>query len=242
MTLRLPPLRLLALFTLGLLPVPRAGAEPIQWSYQGQVVTTGPSHDSNNQPLGPHVLVSTDFSDGTGLNDRNQAQFADVKGSGSGSQAVTAFQLRVSTDFGDATFFKNIHTFNLNYAIRDSASGATGTVSFQGTLDGFMKNTRGGQGWVDVQVGFTGATQKSLTLGGHLFQVSASPFTFLYEPDLAGIKSFPNTSPYQNVPVSVQVSQVSQAPEPSALALAVVGLAGLGARAWRRRKRARAVV
>jgi hypothetical protein len=236
MTSRLFPLRVLVLLALWLAVVSRVGAEPIQWSYQGQVVTTGPSLDQNNQPLGPHVLVAGIFSDGTGRNARNQAQFADVAGSGSGSQAVTAFQMRVSTDFGDVFFSKDIHTFNLNFAIRDAASGASGTVSFRGSLDGFMTGTRANIGWVDVQVGFTGATQKSLTLGGHLYQVSVSPFTFLYEPDLASIKSFPNISPYRNVPVSVQISQVSQVPEPSTLALAAVGLAGLSLRAWRRRR------
>jgi hypothetical protein len=237
MTLRLFPLRVVALVALLLVAVPRAAAEPITWSYQGQVVTTGPSTDYNGKPLGPHVLVSTDFPDGV-INASSRTEFADVTGTGSGSTSVTAFQMRANTYFAGGSFFKNLHTFNLGFAIRDTASGVTGTISFQGTVDGFMKTVMTpppqGTGWANLQVGFTGATQKSLVLGDHLYKVSIDPFLFQAVQDLNGIKTFPITTAYQNVPINVQVSDV---PEPSTLALAVVGLSGLGLRVWRRRRR-----
>src|SRR5262249_2774506 len=158
----------------------------------------------------------------------DQAQFADVTGSGTGSGSVTAFQLRAYTDFGVAPFSKDIHTFNLGFAIRDAASGATGAVSFQGTLEGIMTRfttVEPQAGLVQLQVGFTGPTQQSLVLGDHLYKVSIDPFQFQYGQLLASFKSFPVTSPYQNVPIHVQVSDV---PEPSTLALAAAGLAALG--------------
>jgi len=96
---RVFPLRVVALVTL-LVAVPQASAGPITWSYQGQVVTTGPSSGINGEPLGPRVLVATDFPHFSGFfAPDNQMQFADVAGLGSGSRSVTAFQLRASTTF-----------------------------------------------------------------------------------------------------------------------------------------------
>jgi hypothetical protein len=235
MSSRLFPWSILGLIAFVLLAVPRAGAEPIPWSYQGQVVTTGPSTGYNWKPLGPHVLVSTDFPDGSGINPSSRTEFADVTGTGSASTSVTAFQMRANTYFDGGSFFKNVHTFNLGFAIRDTASDATGSISFQGTVDGFMRAyPKSGLDAVDLQVGFTGATQKSLVLGDHLYKVSIDPYHFQFFQDLSGVKTLPIVTPYQDVPINVQVSDV---PEPSALALASAGLAGLGLRAWRRRAR-----
>jgi hypothetical protein len=223
----------LGLIAFVLLAVPRAGAEPIQWSYQGSVVTTGPSDNHD-----PHVLIGymkTPKFDVFYSSD--QAQFADVTGSGSGSTSVTAFQMRANTDFGGGPFSKDIHTFNLAFAIRDTASGANGTVSFTGTLDGFMKRVMtpppDGSGWASLQVGFTGPTQKSLVLGDHLYKFSIDPFNYQAVQDLNTVGHLPYISPYQNVPINVAVSDM---PEPSALALTAAGLAGLGLRTWRRRR------
>jgi PEP-CTERM motif len=65
-------------------------------------------------------------------------------------------------------------------------------------------------------------------------KVSIDPFTFSYNQVVTSSTQYPIISPYQNVPIHVQVSDL---PEPSALALAAAGLAGLGLRAWRRRRR-----
>jgi hypothetical protein len=227
---RLFPWPVLALFALLWAGASNALAEPIQWSYQGQIVTTGPSFNANGEPLGPHVLIGYDkigniyYPDG-------QVQFADVAGSGAAS--VTAFQMRASTDFG-ALFSKEKDTFTLGFGILDKASGKSGTLSFTGALDGRMGSGSTRNGFVDLQVGFTGALQKSLVLGDHLYKVSVdSPTHFGFNVDLNTVKSFPYVSAYQGIPVHVQVSDV---PEPSTLALAVTGLAGLGLRVWRRRR------
>jgi hypothetical protein len=232
MTFRLFPLRVLALMAFALLAVQRVSAEPVQWSYQGQIVTTGPSQGFNGEPLGPHVLISEGvFPLGVTYDPGNQVQFADVKGSGSGATLVTAFQMRASTYFDAYPFTKNLHTFNLGFGILDKASGASGKVTFQGWLDGRMSSGLS-SAFVDLQVGFTGALQKSLVLGNHLYKVSIDPFGFGWAQDLSSIKTLPVVTPYQNVPIHVQVSDV---PEPSTLALTALGLSGLGLRAWRRR-------
>ena len=234
---RLFKFRVLVLMALLLAAVPRAGAEPIQWSYQGQIVTTGPSTGYNGEPLGPHVLVSTDFPDGSGIYPDNRVEFADVTGKGSGSTSVTAFQMRANTAFDGGPypiFFKDIHTFTLGFGILDKASGKSGTVSFTGGLAGKMtRSFLGGDSYVQLWVEPTGKATQSLVLGNHLYKVSMDTFQFLDIRDTSSIKSFSVLTAYQNVPINVQVSDV---PEPSTLALAAAGLAGLGLRAWRRRR------
>src|SRR5262249_10063413 len=143
------------LVPLGLLgAAPVVWGEPITWSYQGSIVTTGPTDSLNHDS---HVLIG---SGSNFLYPGDQVQFADMAGPGSGSSSVTAFQMRSSADFsGGGPFSKDIHTFNLGFAIRDTASGATGAVSFQGTVDGSMKaffdhNDQPLARVVDLQVGF----------------------------------------------------------------------------------------
>jgi len=80
MTFRLFSLRIVALLALLLVVVPRAAAEPIQWSYQGQITTTGPSWDQNGEPLGSHFLIGSDG--GNTYYPGGRVQFADVAGSG----------------------------------------------------------------------------------------------------------------------------------------------------------------
>jgi hypothetical protein len=237
MSLRVLSLRAPVMIAFMLLVVPRASAEPIQWSYQGQVVTTGPSDTSQNGngPPNPHILISeVVFPGGITRIPGEQVQFADVSGSGSGSASMTAFQMRASTFFLDSPFSKNIHTFTLGFGLLDKASGKAGTVSFTGYLDGIMSGSKQSNSYyVDLQVGFTGKTQQSLVLGNHLYQLSIAPYQFQTGRSMSGGGPFPFVSAYQGVPVRVQVSDV---PEPSTLALAALGLTGLGVRAWRRRR------
>src|SRR5262249_44412114 len=152
-------------------------------------------------------------------------EFADVTGAGVGSASVTAFQMRVLTtdgSFVDGPFRSDIHTFDLTLRLTDTASGASGSLLFQGSLDGHVRSTGQATG---LQVALVGSGTQSLRLGEPLYQVTADPFRFRYFPEKAGF------SGYQNVKVNVQVSDV---PEPSTLALAAVGLSALGLRAWRR--------
>jgi hypothetical protein len=222
---------LLALVTSLLVAVPKVRAEPIQWGYQGQIVTTGPSGG-----FGSHVLIAAEPNAGppgfpTVLSVPDiRVEFGDVAGSGTGSTPVTVFQMRVNSYDINWPFTRGLDTFTLSFGILDKASGATGTVKFQGTLAGIVGiNGETITGFANLQVGFTGATQQSLVLGGHVYQVSISPYNFLS----SGPWQTPYVTPYQGVPINVQVSDV---PEPSTLALAAIGLSGIGLRAWRRRR------
>jgi hypothetical protein len=211
----------LPLLSLAFVPLPHADAEPVSWTYQGEIVTTGPSFT-----FGPKVLVAKDLT----TYPNEQVQFADVSGTGTGSMSVPAFQMRIENT-SSGPFSAAIHTFNLGFTVLDQASGASGVVTFHGTLDGVLSRNGHGSAFAQLQVGFTGQTTQSLVLGDHLYKLTIAPFNFQYSQALKGDEIV--ISPYQDVPISVQVSDV---PEPSTLALAAAGLAAVGWRAWRRRK------
>jgi hypothetical protein len=257
--------RVSVLMALLLVSVPRAGAEPIHWSYQEQLAYFGPGP----LPPGPQLY-------GNGF---DQFQIADVKGAGSGSTSVTAFRMRASTVFGGLFFDIPQYPYSIvsglfpSVTIRDTASGASGTVTFHATLEGYMARdtasltistmpldrvmatygrTLAGTmkyftdvldqhpkfGVVNVQVGFQGPTQQKLALGEHLYTISIQPYNFQLTQDLAKIGwNLDRLHPFYSAYQDVPMTvQVRELPEPSTLVLAALGLSGLGLRAWRRRR------
>jgi hypothetical protein len=109
-------------------------------------------------------------------------------------------------------------TEQLSVNLMDSASGASGRVTFSGTVSSDAKGS--------FAATFSGSTE-SIVLGGHLYTVTLIPGG----PTAA--------NPDGTINARVTVTNVSQAPEPSTLLLAGLGLplAGL---AGRRRRRAAA--
>jgi hypothetical protein len=230
-----PRLVVLALLAAWFMVIPKACAEKIEWSYQGTVTAGPPS---------PYITVG----------------FANALGATQDSATITGYSMRVVTpvySYGDVIGGLGLNvagcsTFGLSLRLTDAASGQSGTI----TLSGSFSGTRGygilepGTLYMMEQLSFNQAVShmqgttlnvtyadpatQSLRLGNHLYQVSADPFLFSYVTGIVPRGSDPAVwSPYQNVPINVQVTDV---PEPSTLALAAVGLAGFGVRAWRRRR------
>jgi MYXO-CTERM domain-containing protein len=110
-----------------------------------------------------------------------------------------------------------VNTFDLRVGLQDASSNLGGDLIFHGGVNGSAGMTISAFGssssWSSISLTYTQLTQ-SLQLGNHLYTVTMDGST------LGGMR--------------VQVSDV---PEPSTLALAALGLSGLGLRAWRRRRR-----
>jgi hypothetical protein len=130
---------------------------------------------------------------------------------------VAAFRVRAYA--ADANAFQNYfhsekHTFTLTFGLTDKASGASGTLALQGKLSGLGL----GVGFAQANGAFTDPASQSVQLGEHVYTVTVSPFAYAHTHT-----AFPPPwdGPYQDVQVSVSVSDV---PEPSALALGALGL------------------
>jgi len=215
---------LLSLFVL----VPAAHAEPIPWSYAGQVTLTGPA--------------SSDYE---------SLSFSNLSGTGAGSQHVGAFAVTLYEDQFSHYYSQATHPFDVNFRITDSASGQSGLITFHGYLSGAI-SPQMEMGPEFQQMGgvagkYLNPTPPALRLGNNLYSVSISPFTvgfnhlwgFVLPINPGDRGTSYNYYDYRQMNdtsmVSVQVT--STTPEPSALVLAASGLTLLGGRLWRRRRR-----
>jgi hypothetical protein len=209
-----------------LLSAPCAFADPVAWSYSGSV-STHPTYagDRAFKSLSPVYWSRGSWS----FDHLARLEFEGLSGDGSGSEDVAAFRIRSSASDpnGGGVFLADNHTFTLTFGVADKASGASGTLTFQGALAGGM-----GFGIAHVTGAFSGPASQSVQLGEHLYTVTVSPFSYNKDEQATAFPP-PWHGPYLDVQVSVAVSDV---PEPSALALAALGLPALTALTRRRRR------
>jgi hypothetical protein len=165
---------------------------------------------------------------------------------GSNSDYILATPEPSATEFGNATIpavslqtfsnapasnpavFKNA-AYSLSLTLFDQASGKSGTVPFNGVFNGTLSAN---QAFWQPPFTVQPATQK-LTLGNNTYTVTlqVAPPGGPHAKDLGAVSA--------NAVVTVSASSgggVGQTPEPSGLALAGLGLAGLCGAGWLRRR------
>lgn len=113
--------------------------------------------------------------------------------------------------------------YTLTLWLQDAASGASGTLTFTGQLDGTLTF-----GSSNISNTFTGDTTQTLQLGNTEFTVTINT----YSPPGPPNSSFAGSIGARAL---VDVSEVHRAPEPSSLLLSFVGLSFLGLARYRRR-------
>jgi hypothetical protein len=195
--------------------VPKASAEPIVWGYATEVQSFSPLSGEDHYGNG---MTTTSA-------DRNAfVVLGDTLGQSVGSptgvlQAMSVTPYYTGGPFGlnfsGAHFSAAVNTFDLMVRLSDENSHTGGNLFFHGGVNGPVGMTVGKDSistWSSLSLTYSQLTQ-SLQLGNHLYTVTMDGST------LGGMR--------------VQVSDV---PEPSTLALAALGLSGLGLRAWRRRR------
>lgn len=114
--------------------------------------------------------------------------------------------------------------FTLTLRLTDGPSGASESLTFHGTINGFFDYTRFfgyGQAFASFSDGV-----RDLTLGHDRYHVAVldGPMATGFDPSVG-------------VVARIEVAPVDTAPEPSALLLAVLGLSPLCIVAWEQRKR-----
>jgi hypothetical protein len=144
-----------------------------------------------------------------------------------GDATIPAFQLTTAT--AATTTIKNPATFtnagfSVSLTLFDQASGKSATLPFSGVFNGQLWNTQ-----ADLRFTPTSGSQ-SVKIGNNTYTVKL---------DVAN-PGGPNSVVFGAITGSAQVNVVSSSPEPSALALAGLGLGGLGCAGWRRRRGRRA--
>jgi hypothetical protein len=117
--------------------------------------------------------------------------------------------------------------YSLRITLHDSASGASGSLTFGGNLFGSIVQ---GDGIEFISDQWTNSTFQSLKLGGNLYTVNADGFS-----NGTGFSTIPNGTGH--IFASVYAEKLGVAPEPSSLVLACLGLPSLGLARWFRRRK-----
>ena len=129
-----------------------------------------------------------------------------------------------SSALPDAPDVFTSRTYALSLTLKDTASGATGVFTFTGAFSGTLT-----AGSANIDNLFTGLTTQTLTLGGNAYTVTIGNYAPPAPPgaiNAGAISAF----------AQVSVNPAGAAPEPSACALACLGMVSAAGAYWRRRR------
>ena len=142
-----------------------------------------------------------------------------------GDSDIVATNIKAfSTATPDAPDVFTSRAYALSLTLRDTASGATGVLTFTGEFSGTLTS-----GSSNVTNAFTGLTTQTITLGKNTYTVNILHYAPPAPPgavNAGAISAF----------AQVSVDPAGAAPEPSACALACVGLVSAAGACWRRRR------
>jgi hypothetical protein len=114
--------------------------------------------------------------------------------------------------------------YALSMTLKDTASGATGVLTFTGEFSGTLTS-----GSAQITNAFTGLTTQQIALGNNVYVVTIGNYAPPAPPgaiNAGAISAF----------AQVSVNPATSAPEPSACILACVGLVSVTGACWRRRR------
>jgi MYXO-CTERM domain-containing protein len=148
-------------------------------------------------------------------------------GTAFGNATITALSLESFSNAAAATpaVFNNV-PFGVTMNIKDLSNGLTGALSFNGTVSGTLSSAQS-----NLFVNFGGPPTQTLNLGTDSFTVKLSTAS----------PGAPGSNILGSVSAAVKDGGVSSTPEPSTLALAGLGLTGLGI-GWLKRRRRRSAL
>jgi hypothetical protein len=194
-----------AALALCLLTGARARADFVSWSYNWTPSSTVIYADN---PTTGRIILSNEPG-----------------GSAVGDSYVVATNIKTASnaDPSSPATFTNA-SYGLAMTIVDSASGKTGSLSFNGVFNGTLSNQN-----AIIMNSFTGPTTQSLLLGNHLYTVTIGPFA-------------PPGPPTANISGSISALatvSVRDVPEPNTLVLSGMCLSLFGAGWWWKRGRTR---
>lgn len=202
--------RLLLLTALVVLSAGQAKAELVDYSYQWSVAP------GSVLPGGTGSVTLATAPDGSAM-------------STIGSPTPTLIPGATVTTTSAATNVPDVFSvsFNMTVMLKDTASGATGSLTFKGHISGQLTATS-----ATLNSIFDNPLTQTLTLGSHVYTVTI-------DPALLALPAPGSTTPASiNALVTVNNASnpIPKAPEPSSLVLGATAVVGLISRRWMKRK------